>query len=96
MAEVWDWAIGYLLVFAALQLAVYIYYRRQTDSGPSRAVPDGDGISLEDRVASAPAAPPRERETDGDARHCPHCGTPNELDPTFRYCRHCAEPLSGT
>ncbi|MCT9094447.1 hypothetical protein [Haloarchaeobius sp. HME9146] len=94
MAEVWDWAIGYLLVFAALQLAVYIYYRRQTDSGPSRAVPEGDGIGFEERAASAPAT--RRREPTGDSRHCPHCGTPNELDPTFRYCRYCAGDLSGT
>ncbi|WP_267640891.1 DUF7577 domain-containing protein [Haloarchaeobius amylolyticus] len=95
MAEVWDWAIGYLLVFAALQLAVYLYYRRQTDSGASRAVPEGDGVGFDERVTSAPA--PRRREsTDGDTRHCPHCGTPNELDAAFRYCRNCAGSLSGT
>lgn len=26
-------------------------------------------------------------------RHCPRCGTLNELDPTFTYCRECVRPL---
>lgn len=32
-------------------------------------------------------------EADGETTDCPHCGSPNEADPTYTYCRICISPL---
>jgi hypothetical protein len=91
MGTVWNWAIGYLLVFAALQFAVYVYYRRRMDDEPS---PRGGGRehSSVDQFGARSAL--GTDSTDADGRPCPHCGTANDLDSTFRYCRNCARRLA--
>ncbi|WP_435333947.1 DUF7577 domain-containing protein [Haloarchaeobius sp. TZWWS8] len=93
MTEVWNWAVGYLLVFAVLQLVVYLYYLRRSEEPRSRPILDGEGYA----VGEAPArAPPNDRggEAEG-ARYCPHCGTENERTTVFRYCWSCAKSLTG-
>ncbi|WP_435359588.1 DUF7577 domain-containing protein [Haloarchaeobius sp. DFWS5] len=94
MVEVWNWAVGYLLVFAVLQLAVYLYYVRQNEEARSRPLLDGEGYPVGDGDG-----PTRARTTEGSSAHvgtrpCPHCGAENEPDTTFRYCRECAASLT--
>lgn len=36
---------------------------------------------------------PSTRTPSPSGRHCPRCGTLNELDSTFTYCRECVRPL---
>lgn len=91
MASVWDWTIGYLVVFAALQIAVYVYYRRQVDDGPVPDPTGGDPDTVE-RVASNRSV--RNDDEGTDSRRCPHCGASNEPDTRYRYCRNCARSLS--
>lgn len=91
MANVWDWTLGYLVVFAALQLAVYLYYRRRTDDDPTPDPTGGDPAGVERVVANTSVA-----NADADERRrCPHCGATNEADARYRYCRNCTRSLSG-
>ncbi|MFD1647220.1 DUF7577 domain-containing protein [Haloarchaeobius litoreus] len=91
MANVWDWTLGYLVVFAVLQLAVYVYYRRQVDDDPTPDPAGGDPAGVDRVVANTSV-----RDTGAtDSRRCPHCGASNEPDSRYRYCRNCAKSLSG-
>ncbi|MFC4406671.1 DUF7577 domain-containing protein [Haloarchaeobius iranensis] len=91
MANVWDWTLGYLVVFAVLQFAVYAYYRRQVDDDPTPDPAGGDPAGIDRTVANTSV---RGSETT-DSRRCPHCGASNEPDSRYRYCRNCTKSLSG-
>ncbi|WP_435347789.1 DUF7577 domain-containing protein [Haloarchaeobius sp. HRN-SO-5] len=93
MASVWNWAIGYLLVFAALQFAVYVYYRRRMDDEASPQGPGGEQPTVDQFAARSAFG---DEATGSDVRPCPHCGVGNEPDSTFRYCRNCARQLAGS
>lgn len=106
--EVWSWILGYAVLFAVVQLAIYAYYVRQGEGTPSASGAGdaddyqhiGDRIEREplaedgvnDDALDGPDAPPR-RDGDAEMRACPHCGTPNETTGTIRYCRHCTRSL---
>jgi|AntRauTorcE11898_2_1112593.scaffolds.fasta_scaffold01326_7 ribosomal protein S14 len=107
MVEVWSWIIGYAVLFAVVQLAIYAYYVRRGESGNPRASAIGDpdeyahagdrvkhNPTVEDDLDDArPAQRPTDDTDDTDVRACPHCGTPNESIPTVKYCRCCTRSL---
>ncbi len=109
--ELWGWVLLYVLAFTLLQLLVYRYLRRSSDSG----VP-GPAVSGDPEYRAGDPRPPRELDrhdkspTDGtDERtgagesnptdegqvRCPHCRTINDRDSMFTYCEQCVRPLSG-
>lgn len=101
--EVWSWIIGYAVLFAVVQLAIYVYYVRQGEGTPSASgVGDADDYQrIGDRIEREPLtddalddhdAPARQND-DSETRACPHCGTPNQTVNTIRYCRHCTRSL---
>jgi hypothetical protein len=103
MVEIWSWIIGYAILFAVVQLAIYAYYVRRGEASPrANAIGDPDEYS---RVGEPVQ---RDHVTDDDIddtdstlrtsdddtmQRCPHCGTPNETVSTVRYCRHCTRSL---
>jgi hypothetical protein len=104
MVEVWSWIIGYAVLFAVVQLAIYAYYVRRGESGDPRANAIGDPEEYAhagDRAKRKPVVdddlddtePARHPGTDADVRPCPHCGTPNETVSTVKYCRNCTRSL---
>ena len=102
MVEVWSWIIGYAVLFAVVQLAIYAYYVRRGERNPqASAIGDpeeyaraGDRVhrnhvdedDLDDPV-------PPTNPTEEAFRACPHCGTPNERVGTIKYCRNCTRSL---
>jgi hypothetical protein len=104
MVEVWSWIIGYAVLFAVVQLAIYAYYVRRGEGGDPRANAIGDPEEYAhagDRVKRKPVVDddlddtePAQRPTDGrNVRACPHCGTPNESISTVKYCWNCTRSL---
>lgn len=104
--EVWSWIIGYAVLFAVVQLAIYAYYVRQGEGAPSASgVGDADDYQRigdhidQDRIADDTTdddplhQDPRANRDDDEMRACPHCGTPNQTVGTIRYCRHCTRSL---
>lgn len=102
MVEVWSWIIGYAVLFAVVQLAIYAYYVRRGERNPqASAIGDpeeyarvGDRVhrnhvdedDLDDDLT-------RGNPTEEAFRACPHCGTANENVGTIKYCRNCTRSL---
>ncbi|NHN42157.1 hypothetical protein G9C85_11035 [Halorubellus sp. JP-L1] len=104
MVEVWSWIIGYAVLFAVVQLAIYAYYVRRGDGRPSAsAIGDPDDYPRTgDRVQHDPVDDPQLDDTDPQTtqhdaddthRTCPHCGTTNDATATIKYCRICTRSL---
>lgn len=104
MVEVWSWIIGYAILFAVVQLAIYAYYVRRGEGNPrANAIGDPDEYARAgERLERKPVAEEelddtepaqRPREDDESVRACPHCGTPNERVSTVKYCRRCTRSL---
>ena len=102
MVEVWSWIIGYAVLFAVVQLAIYAYYVRRGETNPqASAIGDPEEYTrVGDRVQRDPvdeddlADPePASHASEESVRSCPHCGTPNERLGTVKYCRHCTRSL---
>lgn len=101
--EVWGWILGYAVLFAVVQLAIYVYYVRRGEGTPSASgVGDAEDVKrVGDRLERDPLDdgefPEPEQSTDATedpgTRSCPHCGTPNETVDTVKYCRHCTRSL---
>jgi len=101
--EVWGWILGYAVLFAVVQLAIYAYYVRRGEGAPSASgVGDAEDVKrVGDRLERDPIdeddlaepEPPAAAGDDAEARTCPHCGTPNEAVTTVKYCRHCTRSL---
>ncbi|MFC4988222.1 MULTISPECIES: DUF7577 domain-containing protein [Saliphagus] len=94
--ELWGWIAGYAVLFALLQAVLYYRYVYRGD-GPSTALPEA-GAADRGSPPVEGSAPGDDREPepepdDGETMHCPHCGGPNEIDPSFTYCRHCVSSL---
>ncbi|WP_323674724.1 hypothetical protein [Halorubellus sp. PRR65] len=102
MVEVWSWIIGYAVLFAVVQLAIYAYYVRRGDTNPqASAIGDpeeytrvGDRVQRNhvDEDALDDHDPPTHSNED-TVRACPHCGTPNDRLGTVKYCRNCTRSL---
>jgi ribosomal protein S14 len=103
MVDIWGWILGYAILFAVVQLAIYAYYVRRGDARPgASAIGEPDDYSrVGDRVKGDPlvekdigdATPPDQAPNQDDARACPHCGTVNDTTSTIKYCRHCTRSL---
>jgi rubredoxin len=102
MVEVWSWIIGYAVLFAVVQLAIYLYYVQRGEGTPSatgaRDADDyqrvGDQLDPEAPIDDATDGVDPSTSFDADEhRQCPHCGTPNQAVSTVRYCRNCTRAL---
>jgi hypothetical protein len=100
MVEVWNWIIGYAVLFALVQFLIYTYYVRRgngTASGTGGDTDDYHAVSdprEPDRIAPDDVDTPDAGDLDDDSqRRCPHCGTPNDATPTVKYCQHCTRAL---
>lgn len=102
MVEVWSWILGYAILFAVVQLAIYLYYVQRGEGTPSatggRETEDyrrvGDQFDRESPIEDPIDDVERPGSLDDDEhRPCPHCGTPNQTASTIRYCRNCTRSL---
>ncbi|UTF54374.1 DUF7577 domain-containing protein [Natronosalvus rutilus] len=100
--SLWVWLVGYVLLFALLHLVLYYaYVRRDGETSLPASVTDGEhaGLQSAPRLDRARAhhdgadSLNADLEVDGETTACPHCGAPNEREPTFTYCRVCVSPL---
>lgn len=108
MVEVWNWIIGYAVLFALVQFLIYAYYARRgngTASGTGADTDEYHGVSdprdpdhlatddLDTTDAFADDPETAADTTEENRRRCPHCGTPNDATPTIKYCQHCTRAL---
>ncbi|PSQ24758.1 hypothetical protein BRD01_03235 [Halobacteriales archaeon QS_8_65_32] len=66
-----------------------------TDRGPAVGE-SSHGIDSPDAPGNADRGDghrDRVRAASTSGRHCPRCGTLNDVDPGFTYCRECVRPL---
>lgn len=95
--EPWTLLAAYAGVIVVLQVLVYLYYRRRSSQGErgrmAPSIADHDGTP--GRQGAGPVSPDGDapKEDDPDTVRCPHCGTPNEVDPVYTYCRNCGGEL---
>ncbi|WP_254766533.1 DUF7577 domain-containing protein [Salinilacihabitans rarus] len=106
--ELWQWLVGYVVLFALLHLLLYYFYARRgnDDGSPAPSLTNGNHASFRPPGGSESYPGPVDDpdgsqidhdhdalEFDGETVTCPRCGATNEADPTFTYCWNCISTL---
>jgi formylmethanofuran dehydrogenase subunit E len=101
--QTWIWLGAYTVGFVLLQVYLYRYFIRGSDSG-STATSVPRGAPETSREQETPGAlgyetdetvnrgPPESIDVD-EAVRCDECGAYNERDQMFAYCRECGQKL---
>jgi formylmethanofuran dehydrogenase subunit E len=101
--QTWIWLGAYAVGFVLLQMYLYRYFIRGSDSGNTASgVPRGAfDANREQETPGAPGyetdrtvdrGPPEDIDVD-EAIRCEECGAYNERDQMFVYCRECGQKL---